>query len=69
VAHVLQEMADLDDGGEGAALMSAEGFKAYADDCIWVSAGLGHNKAARAPVRALFCDYSCHGSLHKAFTL
>lgn len=33
----MQEMADLDDGGEGAALMSAEGFKAYADDCIWVS--------------------------------
>ena len=29
----------LDDGGEGAALMSTEGFKAYADDSMWVSAG------------------------------
>lgn len=36
-AHVLEELAQLDEGGEAAALMSAEGFKAYADDSIWVS--------------------------------
>jgi hypothetical protein len=39
VGHVMEEMAQLDEGGEGVALMSAEGFKAYADDSIWVSAG------------------------------
>lgn len=37
VVHVIEEMAGLDEGGEGATLMCAEGFKAYADDCIWVS--------------------------------
>lgn len=36
VTAVMEEMADLDEGGDEAALMSAEGFKAYADDCIWV---------------------------------
>jgi hypothetical protein len=33
----MEELAELDEGGEAAALMSAEGFKAYADDSIWVS--------------------------------
>lgn len=41
VGHVMEELADLDEGGEAAALMSAEGFKAYADDSIWVSMSAG----------------------------
>lgn len=45
----MQEMADLEEGGEGAALMSAEGFKAYADDCIWVSEALAGHTTACAP--------------------
>jgi hypothetical protein len=36
VTRVMGEMACLDEGGEDAALMSAEGFKAYADTSIWV---------------------------------
>jgi hypothetical protein len=46
-AHVLEELAQLDEGGEAAALMSAEGFKAYADDSIWVSNLFGWQVVAR----------------------
>lgn len=37
VGHVMEELALLDEGGDEAAVMSADGFKAYADDSIWVS--------------------------------
>lgn len=37
VGRVMQEMAQLDEGGDEAALMCAEGFRAYADSTIWVS--------------------------------
>lgn len=55
VGHVMEEMAQLDEGGEGATLMSAEGFKAYADDSMWVSAG-------SAGARGVIMEGLCTGS-------
>lgn len=37
LGHILSDMAELEAGGADAALMSAQGFRAYAQEGIWVS--------------------------------
>jgi hypothetical protein len=37
LGHILAGMAELQEGGPDAALMSAQGFRAYAHEMIWVS--------------------------------
>jgi hypothetical protein len=37
LGHILSDMAELDEGGPDAALMSAQGFRAYTQEMIWVS--------------------------------
>jgi hypothetical protein len=41
LGHILAGMAELQEGGPDAALMSAQGFRAYAHEVIWVSGNMG----------------------------